>query len=233
MKKAQYSLATNAEYIDPKTSAKKRDSIAGKVAARQFFSMMNMKNFYHYVENVRSSDIGTEDQQSGDTDAESSNNNDGDQADQTRSTKMVYNKQWRGYFTEEQIDILEETYSRYEEDFVLDNVNICDYARKVAKASLNADIAEDKMRRGEISAGEYKEAQKIFDDLSKSSNFAACRRKPGESSGQGSLGEIVLRLEVNGDLNISGVTFPKDDIDLICENLYHTIAAAGASGQLS
>jgi len=51
------------------------------------------------------------------------------------------------------------------------------------------------MRRGEISASEYKEAQRIFDDLSKSSNFAACRRKPGEASGMGSLGEIIMRLE--------------------------------------
>ena len=89
------------------------------------------------------------------------------------------------------------------------------------------------MRRGEISAGDYKEAQKIFDDLSKSSNFAACRRKPGESSGLGSLGEIILRLETSGELNVQGVTFEPDDIDKIIADFRHTLTAAGAEGFLS
>ena len=127
---------------------------------------------------------------------------------------------------------MEDIYSQYEEDFVLDNVNIRDYARKVAKASLNADIAEDKMRRGQLSAGEYKEAQRIFDDLSKSSNFAACKRKPGEASGMGSLGEIIMRLEVSGALNTNGFTFPEDDIDKVVRDFCHTLRAVGIEGQL-
>lgn len=189
MKKAQYSLANNPEYIDPRISAKKRDELAGRAAARSFFSIMNMGGFYGYIDNTGDIPPCPDDMTS-----------DGEEAkpDTAASDKLVYNRKWRGYFTAEQIDALEDIYSQYEEDFVLDNVNIRDYARKVAKASLNADIAEDRMRRGEISAGDYKEAQKIFDDLSKSSNFAACRRKPGESSGLGSLGEIILRLEVSG-----------------------------------
>lgn len=148
------------------------------------------------------------------------------------SAQLKYNKEWRGYFTDEQVEALEDIYAKYEEDFVLDNVNIKDYARKVAKASLNADIAEDRMRRGKISAGEYKEAQKIFDDLSKSSNFAACRRKPGESSGMGSLGEIIMRLEVAGELKENGFTFPEDDVDLIIKDFRHTLRSVGLDGQL-
>ena len=221
MKKAQYVLATNAEYIDPKTSSKKRELIAGRTAARQFFSMMNMANFYCYVENIGEDRIPAP--------VEESKSDDSSAA----QTKMTFNKKWRGYFTDEQIEALEDIYAQYEEDFVLDNVNIRDYARKVAKASLNADIAEDRMRRGEISAGDYKEAQKIFDDLSKSSNFAACRRKPGESSGLGSLGEIILRLETSGELNVQGVTFEPDDIDKIIADFRHTLTAAGAEGFLS
>lgn len=146
--------------------------------------------------------------------------------------KRSYNRKWGGFFTNEEIEALEDIYSQYEEDFVLDNVNIRDYARKVAKASLNADIAEDKMRRGQLSAGEYKEAQRIFDDLSKSSNFAACKRKPGEASGMGSLGEIIMRLEVSGVLNTNGFTFPEDDIDKVVNDYRHTLRAVGIEGQL-
>lgn len=174
---------------------------------------MNMLGVYQYVENVNRPDTQTPADQDGEP------------------SKLEYSKKWRGRFTREQIEELEATYAQYEEDFVLDNENLRDYAKKVAKASLNADIAEDRMRRGEGSASEYKEAQKIFDDLSKSSNFAACRRKPGESSGLGTLGEIILRIELSGQLNDTGFTFPEDDVDRIINDFRHTLIAAGAEGR--
>ena len=221
MKKAQYILAGDAKYINPKTSPDKKRELEVKTAARQFFSMMNLSQFYGYVENVGQDGEYVADIQP-----------DEEMEQRERQLKRTYNPKWGGSFTEDEIKYLEDAYSQYEEDFVLDNVNTRDYARKVAKASLNADIAEDKMRRGIISAGAYKEAQKIFDDLSKSANFAACRRKPGESSGFGSLGEIIMRLEVSGVLNENGFTFPEDDVDRITNDFRHTITAAGLDGQL-
>ena len=73
----------------------------------------------------------------------------------------------------------------------------------------------------------YKEAQKIFDDLSKSSNFAACRRKPGESTGMGSLGEIIVKLETQGYLDENPYTFPDDDIDKIIQAYQYTLKSIG------
>ena len=70
-------------------------------------------------------------------------------------------------------------------------------------------------------------AQKIFDDLSKSSNFAACRRKPGESTGMGSLGEIILKLETQGYLDENPYTFPDDDIDEVIKAYRYTLEAIG------
>ena len=134
----------------------------------------------------------------------------------------------RGYFTKDQIAILDATYEEYERDFDLGNVSVRDYARKVAKASLNADIAEDKMRRGEISASEYNEVQKIFDNLSKSSNFAACARKPGSSTGLTSLGNIIYNLEINHQLDINPFIFPEDDIDKVMADYRHVAVAVGA-----
>lgn len=212
MKKAQYYLATDAEYLSG--SQEKREAIANAAACRNFFSMMNMNGIYQYVNNVDAPDTQT----------------DADSAPQADSP-LEYSKKWRGLFTQEQIAELEETYARYEEDFVLDNESLRDYAKKVAKASLNADIAEDRMRRGEGSASDYKEAQKIFDDLSKSSNFAACRRKPGESSGLGNLGEIILRIELSGAIKDDGVTFPEDDVDRIINDFRHTLISVGAEGR--
>ena len=217
LKKAQYVIATDAEYISPKTGPKKRKEIENKAAVRQFFSLMNLIAFYSYTDNIGKDGVFNDDRPIEDKESPS---------------ERTYNRKWGGRFTKEEIESLEETYSQYEEDFVLDNVNIRDYARKVAKASLNADIAEDKMRRGEISASEYKEAQRIFDDLSKSSNFAACRRKPGEASGMGSLGEIIMRLELSGALNKNGFTFPEDDVDKIIKDFRQTLRSVGIEGQL-
>lgn len=228
MKKAQYTQANNAEYLDPKTSSRKCDEIAGRTAARQFFSMMNIGGFYEYVENIGDDGVYIPDQRENTNSLQTSSNN----SENNEKAKLIYSRKWRGNFTQEQIETLEDIYAQYEEDFVLDNVNIRDYACKVAKASLNADIAEDRMRRGEIPPSDYKEAQKIFDDLSKSSNFAACRRKPGESSGLGSLGEIILRLEVGGSQNTQGFTFPEDDVDKIICDFRHTLVAVGLEGRL-
>lgn len=130
-------------------------------------------------------------------------------------------------YTQRELDYLNDYYERLEEGFVLDNQNIQDYARKAAKASLDADIKYNKMRQGQGSALDWKEAQAIFDNLSKSANFAACRRKPGDSAGLGSLGQIVQRIEQTGKLQTVKVTFPKDDIDRIIADFGHTIAAVG------
>ena len=141
--------------------------------------------------------------------------------------KPYYDKVWQGYFTREQIEWMEEKYAQYAEDFVLDTINLQDYARKVIKASLNADLAEDRMRRNQGSPDEYAKAQKIFDDMSKSANFAACRRKPGESAGMGSLGEIILRLETQGYLDENPYTFPDDEVDKVIQAYKYTLQAVG------
>lgn len=175
---------------------------------------MNMAYAYEYEENVRVSQVGSNSEMAA---------HEFSQPDD----KPVYDTTWRGWFTPTELKMLDDIYAQYEQDFVLDNVNIQDYARKVAKASLNADIAEDKMRRGQITAKEYKEAQDIFDSLSKSSNFAACRRKPGETTGMGSLGEIILRLETQGYLDENPYTFPDDDVDKVIQAYKYTLQAVG------
>lgn len=113
--------------------------------------------------------------------------------------ELIYSRDWNGMYTQREIEYLDDYYARLEEGFVLDNQNIQDYARKAAKASLDADIKYSKMRHGQASVSEWKEAQAIFDNLSKSANFAACKRKPGDMAGLGSLGAIVAKIEMSGE----------------------------------
>lgn len=211
-KKAAYDLANNKVWLNPLTPPERKEKEESLAIARAFLVIKNNAYAYEYEENLRVTD-STREQVVHEFSSE--------------EEKPYYDKVWRGWFTRDQVEMLDDIYAKYEEDFVLDNINIQDYARKVAKASLNADIAEDRMRRGQGTPTEYKEAQKIFDDLSKSSNFAACRRKPGESTGMGSLGEIILRLETQGYLDENPYTFPDDDIDKVIQAYQYTLEAVG------
>ena len=211
-KKASYELANNKVWLNPTTPPEVKKKEENLATARAFLIIKNNAYAYEYEENLRATCSDREQ-----IAHEYSDEND----------KPYYDSVWQGWFTPDQIRWMNERYAQYSEDFVLDNVNLQDYARKVIKASLNADIAEDRMRRNQGSPDEYMKAQKIFDDLSKSSNFAACRRKPGESAGMGSLGEIILRLETQGYLDENPYTFPDDDIDKVIAAYKYTLEAVG------
>lgn len=211
-KKAVYKLNNDKVYLNPMTTEEKKKELEALAQAGAFFSLKNSAYAYEYEENIRVADSTREEVVHEFT---------------SEQDKPHYDKVWQGWFTEDQIEWMEDKYTQYEQDFVLDNVNMQDYTRKVIKASLNADLAEDRMRRGQGSPDEYMKAQKIFDDLSKSSNFAACRRKPGESTGMGSLGEIILRLETQGYLDENPYTFPDDDIDKVIQAYKYTLESIG------
>ena len=211
-KKAEYDLNNNKVYLNPMTSPEKKKQEESLATARAFLSLKNMSYAYEYEENIHVRETTRDEVVHEFTD---------------EKDKPYYDKIWQGWFTPEQVVWMNEKYEQYSEDFVLDNVNLQDYARKVIKASLNADLAEDRMRRNQGSPDEYMKAQKVFDDLSKSSNFAACRRKPGESAGMGSLGEIILRLETQGYLDENPYTFPDDDIDKIIQAYQYTLESVG------
>lgn len=219
LKKAMYALANQAEYLKAAGSPAKRAKIEAQAACRSFFSLMNLPNYYIYVNNVTTG---------GDSVIEyPGRKEDAEQEAIADDSPLLYDRVWNGMYTQREIDYLNGYYGQLEEDFVLDNENIRDYARKVSKASLDADLTYNKMRHGQVSVSAWKEAQAIFDNLSKSANFAACRRKPGENAGLGSLGLIIQKIEGTGVLQNTKVTFPKDDVDRIIEDFRHTIAAVG------
>ena len=218
VKKARYSLANDPVYLDSSLPDERRKLAEARAITRSFFSVMNLGNQYTYIANVgeggapagasfavpaaRIKDAGSEEEQ-------------------------VFSREWNGMYTQRELDYLNDYYARLEEGFVLDNQNIMDYARKAAKASLDADIKYNRMRQGLASVAEWEKAQAIFDNLSKSANFAACKRKPGDMAGLGSLGAIVAKIEMSGELDTPMVEFPPDDIDKIIADFRHTVTAVG------
>jgi hypothetical protein len=173
---------------------------------------MNMAGFYQYVDHIGLDDDPVK------------------QAEDEEKQRLVYSKVWKGKYSQEVLDEFEEEYARYANDFVLDNVNIEDYTRKIIKLSHDVNVAEERFRQGEISSKELKEIHDLFDSSSKSANFAACRRQPGDGTGTGSLGEIAMRVELAKEIKMSDYDFPRDQIDDILDNFYHTFEATGKRG---
>ena len=217
-KKAAYLLASDADYIGDWTTENQKKVMEEKAACRAFLSMMNLEGIYRYASNQSEArgypdyvaDVG-----------EKSVSND------LYDDELIYSREWNGLYSRREIQYLNDYYRHLENDFVLDNENLRDYARKVAKASLEADLAYDKKRNGKIGSSELKEAQLMFDNLRKSAEFAACKRRVNEAGGLGSFGELIAKLESSGILQAVTVQFPEDDVDRIIADYRHILTAVG------
>ena len=143
--------------------------------------------------------------------------------------KREYDAQFNGQFTETELRYLREYYDDLSTDFVLSTASHKDYARKLAKASLALDNAQDAYARGEVEYSTVKECLSAFDLLSKSANFAPATKKTAES-GLGSFGEICYWLETNGYPMTKEVTWEQDDVDKTIEEFLHLAAAIGVEG---
>lgn len=218
-KRAMRVLANNAEYLSEKTSKKKKEEVKNRAICNQAFFTMNLANFYAYHDN--SDEEGNiRDFNPDSMDGSLIQTDSGDQV--ANEGAKIYSAVWNGMFTQREIQYLDEYYDRLDSEFVLDDVNIQDYARKVAKASLEADTRYNNMRIGKCTSKEWKEAQDMFDGLSKSANFAACQKKDRGSVSNEVLCEIIQNIEIHHRAEMPQVFFPPDDIDRIIADFAHT-----------
>lgn len=217
-----YSLNTNAEWLSKKTSEKRRNEIKTGATVRRAFTLMNLPTYYSFSTptdedgNMRAFDPES-------LDGQLIYNDDGTQ--RVDGGAKVFSPVWNGMYTNAEIEYLDSYYARLEDGYVLDDINIQDYARKVAKASLEADAKYNKMRAGQCTQKEWQDAQDVFDKLSKSANFAACQKKDKGATNNEVLCEIIRNIEINHRADMPKVTFPKDDIDRILADFAHTDVA--------
>lgn len=142
-----------------------------------------------------------------------------------------YSQEFNGYFKPSELAFLEEYYKGLEADFDLSDTNLRDIARKLAKASLQADKAQDDFMAGRCDYSVVKDAISQFDLLSKSGNFAACKRKPGENAGMNTWSELTLKLETSGHPCTRKIEWPKDDVDKTIEEFKYIIESLGLDQQ--
>lgn len=218
-KKAMRILANNKDWLSKSTSQKRKDEIKEETICAQYLGVMNLALYYAFHDttdeegNIRNFDPGSMNGVAVQTDGGNEVFDEG---------AKYYNATWNGMYTKREIEYLDNYYQRLEDEFVLEDINIQDYARKVAKASLEADTRYDNMRSGRCSSKEWQEAQSIFDSMSKSAAFAACQKKDKNAGADMILCEIIQEIEMNHYARKPKVTFEPDDIDLILADFAHT-----------
>ena len=139
----------------------------------------------------------------------------------------VYSEAFNGFFKPAELKYLETYYSSLENDFDLDTENLRDYARKLSKASLLADKAQDDYAAGKCDFSVVKDALAQFDMLSKSANFAACKRKPGDNGGMGSWAELTYKLETSGRPCTRKIEWDPDDVDRTINEFRYIVESLG------
>lgn len=142
----------------------------------------------------------------------------------------TYSEEFNGYFKPDELKYLEEYYRQLENDFELSDVNLRDTAKKLAKASLQADRVQDRYMAGQATLQDVKDAVTLFDLLSKSGNFSASKRKPGDKGGLGSWAEISFYLESNGHTMQRKIEWPKDDVDKTIDEFRYIVEALDLNG---
>lgn len=132
--------------------------------------------------------------------------------------QVTYCKRWRGKYTNEEIECLDEYYAGLQRDYNIVTENHRDYARKIAKASLMMDKAyEDLLARVDGAESRYKNAKEVFDSLSKSAKFSEDKRSLNDV-GVSSFSKIVDMVEEHNWIP-EHKPVAKDDIDQLIDYL--------------
>lgn len=111
--------------------------------------------------------------------------------------ELIYDDKWMGKYTQKDINYLNKYYAGLERDYKIITENHRDYARKIAKASLQMDKAFDEMINGVDGAdARYKNAREAFDTLSKSAKFSESTRSVNDV-GISSFSKVAAMVEAH------------------------------------
>ena len=120
-----------------------------------------------------------------------------DEACLVENEPIIYDSKWLGKYTQRDIDYLNSYYAGLERDYKIITENHRDYARKIAKASLQMDKAFDEMTNGVDGAdARYKNAREAFDTLSKSAKFSESTRSVNDV-GVSSFSKVAAMVEAH------------------------------------
>ena len=105
--------------------------------------------------------------------------------EQEKKDVRVWNSDWQGYYTQREIEYLNDYYAELQNDFKIVTRNHKDYAKRIAQASLIMNDTYNVMRdnpEDKDAVNSYNSAVANFDRLSKSAQFAESQRGANDVS---------------------------------------------------
>ena len=132
--------------------------------------------------------------------------------------EIVYSDVWRGNYSRRDIEFLDQYYSDLQHDYKIVTSNHRDYARKIAKASLQMDKSFNDMIAGVAGADKrYKDAKDAFDQLCKSAKFSEATRSVNDVGISG-FAKVAEMVEAHNWIP-KHVVMEKDEIDKMLDYL--------------
>ena len=132
--------------------------------------------------------------------------------------EVIYSDVWRGNYSRRDIEFLDQYYSDLQHDYKIVTSNHRDYARKIAKASLQMDKSFNDMIAGIAGADKrYKDAKDAFDQLCKSAKFSEATRSVNDVGISG-FAKVAEMVEAHNWIP-KHVVMEKDEIDKMLDYL--------------
>jgi hypothetical protein len=131
-----------------------------------------------------------------------------------------YSEEWQGDYNERELEYLNKIYNELQRDYSIKTGNHEDYAKKIAKQSLEVNTLYEALRNcpseeKKAYSDLYKSAISLFDTLCKSAQFTASTRS-GNDVSLGCFGRVFDKVEKKQWIP-TYVPFEKDTYDLLIE----------------
>lgn len=109
----------------------------------------------------------------------------------------IWNDEWQGEYTASDVEYLNNYMEQLKTDFKVETATQKDYAKKIARTSLEADKALSKMLKGDKEAEErYNKLIATFDKLNKTAKFAESERSRTDVA-LGNFGKVFEAIETH------------------------------------
>lgn len=142
-----------------------------------------------------------------------------------------WSDEWFGEYTKRDLAWLDSYYDKLKHDSQGEELEFDAYmedaVHNIAVQTLILKKLQMEYRSGRGSLSDVKDAQSVLDMLTKSTNLAACKRKPQQESPQLAVGEIAAYLESHGHPCIRKIEWEQDDVDRAIAELHHIVRAVG------
>lgn len=202
-KKAERLANANATYT--RMNDERKAIMLEKITCQQVPNSMTV--YYSYIDNSNNEFVDDEEED-----------------ELVSETRRDWNNEWYGSFTKREIERLNLEYGKLASGKEIDHTTE-DYLRKICKQSLTCDKLMDDFAAGKCDYSVVKDALSVLDNLNKSANLAACKRKD-EAAETISICEISKYLEENGYLQTRKIEWEKDDVDLTISEFGYTVTDA-------